>query len=224
MRRWVVIVTCLLIGAAAALAYALMTPDSYTSTVRMYATSGTSDMSEAYQGSQAAQASIRSFGVLATDPAVAQLALDKSGVDISLNDFLDSIAASVPPQTVILDVSVTQDSPASAQSLARALATEVASVVDKLQQPTGGGPSAIKLVVVDPSIQGAVRQPLFDPLVLSIGCIAGLLVGIVLALLLERRRPNQSTESAVVSVPAESEPVTPAVEEFAYDTLDSTRR
>ncbi|WGJ86614.1 hypothetical protein [Gordonia sp. SMJS1] len=104
--KWMLVVAFTLIGLIAVIGYSLLQPQTYVATVRTYIATGTSDMLEAYQGNQAARASIQTFAVLATDPTVAQRAIDRSGVDISLPQFLSEISVSVPPQTVILDVSV----------------------------------------------------------------------------------------------------------------------
>lgn len=187
-RRWMLVVACLLLGVAAAVGYSLLAPQTYAATVRTYIATGTSDMLEAYQGSQAAQASIQTFAVLATDPAVAQRALDRAGADITVADFLPMISVTVPPQTVVLDITVRNNSAELAQTLAPALAQEVVNLVSTLQQPSDGGPGALNLVVVDPSTQGAVRGQLIDPILLGLGAFGGVAVGVLAALLLQRRR------------------------------------
>lgn len=190
-RRWMLVVACLLLGLGGAVGYSLLSPQTFTATVRTYIATGTSDMLEAYQGSQAAQASIQTFAVLATDPAVAQRALDRAGVGLTVAEFLPQITVAVPPQTVVLDITVRNKSAQDAQLLAPALADELVGLVGALQQPTSGGPGALKLVVVDPSTQGAVRQQLLDPIVLASGAVGGGLIGVVVALVLERRaRPR----------------------------------
>ncbi len=186
--KWMLVVAFTLIGLIAAIGYSLLQPQTYVATVRTYIATGTSDMLEAYQGNQAARASIQTFAVLATDPTVAQRAIDRSGVDISLPQFISEISVSVPPQTVILDVSVQNSTSADAERLSTALAQELVGTVTALQEPTSGGPGALRLVVVDPNTQGAVRQQLIDPVLLGVGAAGGALAGALLALLLHRRR------------------------------------
>ena len=190
--KWMLVVAFTLIGLIAAIGYSLLQPQTYVATVRTYIATGTSDMLEAYQGNQAARASIQTFAVLATDPTVAQRAIDRSGVDISLPQFLSEISVSVPPQTVILDVSVQNSTSADAERLSTALAQELVGTVTALQEPTSGGPGALRLVVVDPNTQGAVREQLIDPILLGIGAVGGALAGSVIALLLHRRRGGMS--------------------------------
>ncbi|QMT03745.1 capsular biosynthesis protein [Gordonia jinghuaiqii] len=189
------VVAFTLLGLVAAMGYSLLQPQTYVATVRTYIATGTSDMLEAYQGNQAARASIQTFAVLATDPTVAQRAIERSGVDISLQEFLPEISVSVPPQTVILDVSVQDASSQDAEKLSTALAQELVGMVTDLQEPTSGGPGALRLVVVDPNSQGAVRQQLIDPMLLAVGAIAGALLGTVLALLLQRRGKSGAESS-----------------------------
>ena len=186
--KWMLVVAFTLIGLIAAIGYSLLQPQTYVATVRTYIATGTSDMLEAYQGNQAARASIQTFAVLATDPTVAQRAIARSGVDIPLPQFISEISVSVPPQTVILDVSVQNSTSADAERLSTALAQELVGTVTALQEPTSGGPGALRLVVVDPNTQGAVRQQLIDPVLLGIGAVGGALAGSLIALLLHRRR------------------------------------
>lgn len=186
--KWMLVVAFTLIGLIAAIGYSLLQPQNYVATVRTYIATGTSDMLEAYQGNQAARASIQTFAVLATDPTVAQRAIARSGVDISLPQFISEISVSVPPQTVILDVSVQNSTSADAERLSTALAQELVGTVTALQEPASGGPGALRLVVVDPNTQGAVRQQLIDPVLLGIGAVGGALAGSLIALLLHRRR------------------------------------
>lgn len=186
-KRWVLVIACVALGVAGAMVYSLVSPQYSTATVRTYTTSGTSDLLEAYQGSQAARASVQSFAVLATDPVVVQRAIAKSGVAASLDDVLVKTSASVQPGTVIVDISVQDESAEDAQKLALAVAQELVGLVDKLGQPADGGAAALKLVVVDPSTQGAVRDQLFDPVDLAVGGGIGLVIGVLLSLLLDSR-------------------------------------
>ncbi|KSU53910.1 MULTISPECIES: YveK family protein [Gordonia] len=199
--KWMLVVAFTLIGLIAAIGYSLLQPQTYVATVRTYIATGTSDMLEAYQGNQAARASIQTFAVLATDPTVAQRAIDRSGVDISLPQFLSEISVSVPPQTVILDVSVQNSTSADAERLSTALAQELVGTVTALQEPTSGGPGALRLVVVDPNTQGAVREQLIDPILLGIGAVGGALAGSLIALILHRRRGGMSDVEGFDTVP-----------------------
>ncbi len=199
--KWMLVVAFTLIGLIAAIGYSLLQPQTYVATVRTYIATGTSDMLEAYQGNQAARASIQTFAVLATDPTVAQRAIDRSGVDISLPQFLSEISVSVPPQTVILDVSVQNSTSADAERLSTALAQELVGTVTALQEPTSGGPGALRLVVVDPNTQGAVREQLIDPILLGIGAVGGALAGSLIALLLHKRRGGMSDVEGFDTVP-----------------------
>ncbi|WP_439031900.1 YveK family protein [Gordonia terrae] len=199
--RWMLVVAFTLMGLVAAIGFSLLQPQTYVATVRTYIATGTSDMLEAYQGNQAARASIQTFAVLATDPVVAQRAIEKSGVDISLPQFLSEISVSVPPQTVILDVSVQNASSTDAERLSTALTEELVGMVTALQEPTSGGPGALRLVIVDPNTQGAVRQQLIDPMLLGVGAVGGALAGAVLALLLQLRQDRRTDDEQLLDVP-----------------------
>ncbi|WP_448221771.1 YveK family protein [Gordonia iterans] len=201
-RRWALVLACVLFGIVAAALLSLTQSRDYSATVRMYVAAGTSDLAEAYQGGIAAQNAVHSFAVLASDPSVASRAIKSSGVPISVDELVAATSASTPPQTVILDLSVKYQTADGAGKLANAMAQDLIVVVDKLEGPAAGGPGALRLVVVDPNTQGAVRDELLSPLFLAAGAVLGGLVGIVAAAALEGRAARRETDGP----PAEAGP------------------
>ncbi|MGB6245135.1 MULTISPECIES: YveK family protein [Gordonia] len=187
-RRWTVIVACVLLGLAVGAGYSLVKPHDYAATVRLYVVSGTADLLEAYQGTMAAQNSVRSFATLATDPSVASRAIEAARVPITVDRLLADMSVSVPPQTVVMDITVRTASPDDSAKLALAVAQDLTGLVDKLEAPHAGGPGALRLQIVDPSTRGAVRDALIDPVLAGAGAIGGGVVGVLLALALQRRR------------------------------------
>ena len=208
-RRWATVLAGVLIGVVLAILFSVIQPRDYSATVRMYVTAGTSDLAEAYQGGIAAQNAVHSFAVLATDPGVASRAIASSGVPISVDQLVANTTASSPPQTVILDVSVKADSADDAGKLANAVARDLISVVDKLEGPTAGGPGALRLVVVDPNTQGAVKAQLVNPLLLLIGAALGGVVGVAVAAGLEGRAVRRRERGELSDGADETEPLDP---------------
>lgn len=210
MARWMVVLACTLLGAGAAATVSLVEPRSSSATVRTYVASGTADMLEAYQGGQAALAGVRTYEVLATDPTVAARAIKESGVDIALSDLLAGVSVSVPAQTVILDITVTDESADDARALALALARNLVGLVDKLEGPVSGGPGALRLVIVDPNTRGAVLDRPIDPVLVAAGAGAGALAGAIAALVLAARArrtgddPTETADPTETSDPAET--------------------
>ena len=217
-QRWMIIVACIVLGVGGAVGYSLMQPRMYSATVRLYVVSGTADLLEAYQGTQAAQTSVRSFATLASDPSVVSRAIDAAGVATSTAAVIADMTVSVPPQTVVMDITIRTENATDAPKLALAVAQDLTGLVDKLEAPQAGGPGALRLQIVDPSTQGAVRDPLVDPVAGGAGAVLGAIVGVLAALALQRRR-----RSAAESRGAEDTEDRPAAgEATASSTSDGT--
>ncbi|MDR2280581.1 MAG: capsular biosynthesis protein, partial [Gordonia sp. (in: high G+C Gram-positive bacteria)] len=105
-----------------------------------------------------------------------------------------------------------------APKLALAVAQALTGLVDKLEAPQAGGPGALRLQIVDPSTQGAVRDPLVDPVVGGAGAVLGAIVGVLAALALQRRRRSAAESRAAEDT--ENRPT--AGEATASSTPDGT--
>ena len=97
----------------------------------------------------------------------------------------DHVTASVVPDTVLLETTVTDASPARAEAIARGLAATFPRVITALETPTQGGPSPIKVSVVEaPALPTSPVSP--RPLRnLALALVLGLLLGVGLAVLRE---------------------------------------
>jgi len=97
-----------------------------------------STTADAYQNDEVVAGRVNSYIGLLKSDVVAQRVVDKLGLPVTASDLAGRInATNVPPRTAIIDVAVTDRSPARAQQLAQTLAQEFISYTDALETPTG---------------------------------------------------------------------------------------
>jgi receptor protein-tyrosine kinase len=186
-RRWMMILGCLLVAiAAAALVTARATPQ-YAGTAQLFVSTPGSDLSgvDVYQGSLFSAQRVASYADLVKGNALAQQVVDKLDLEETASELSGQISSRVVTDTVLLNVTVTDPSPARAQRLANAVAKQFTIYVAQLETSTAGGASPIKATVVDKS--GLPASPVSPKPVRNIGLAAllGLLVGLGVAFLRE---------------------------------------
>src|SRR6478735_8306035 len=147
-------VTLVTLGLAAA--YTALSPRTYAATTQFFvSTSGDDTTSSLAQGNTFTQARVKSYSQLLESPKVLDPVIKKVGLDTTADRLAAQVTSTIPLDTVIIDVSVTSDSPAGAQRIA-------AAVGDVFPQTIQGGiaydsdASAHPLIVqVDPRSQRA---------------------------------------------------------------------
>lgn len=184
-RRWLLIVSSMIvaIGVAAAVTFN-MTPQ-YASTAGLFVSTTPSDSNEAYQGSLFSAQRITSYADLATGQELSRRVIERLDLDLEPADLSRQIEATVVPETVNLDITVTDPDPRRAQLVAQTYAEELTGFVDQLETPPGRANAPIKLSVVDaaalpetPVSPNPVRN-------LGLAAVLGLLLGLGLAVLRE---------------------------------------
>jgi capsular exopolysaccharide synthesis family protein len=186
-RRWLLFSGCALLGLAAAVAVTVRATPQYASSITLYvsSTDRTPTASTAYEASLLAQQEVQSYASLLGSERVARELADRLADGLTPLQVQGKITASVIPQTVLLRATVTDVSRTRAQLIASTLGPVFADVVDLLEQPTAGGPSPVRVTVVDDAAAPTVPvspRPLRN---LALGLVAGLLAGVGAAVLRE---------------------------------------
>lgn len=185
-RRWMLIAVCLILAVAAAALVTLRTTPLYTSTARLFiSTPSTVEANSAYQGGLFSEQRVASYSNLITGENLSQRVIDKLELEESASQLSQQITSNVAPNTVILEVTVTDSSPSRAQEIGTAVAKEFTKFVDELESTPGQQQSPIKATIVDSAdlpTAPASPQPLRN---LTLAGILGLLLGLGLAVLRE---------------------------------------
>ena len=170
----------------AAFAVTSLTTPKYESTTRLFvSTSGNDSASDLLTGNSFTQQRVKSYADIVTSPAV----LDKVVAELSLQDIEDKlpdqISTSVPLNTVILEITVSDSSPYKAASIANSVANSLEEVVTGLETVDPTLASPVKLSVIQPGQPAKAPSSPRPLLNLALGALIGLALGFGAALLRE---------------------------------------
>lgn len=169
------------------LLYTVLKTPLYQASTRLFVSTTTGkSVSDAYQGSRFSQERVLSYTQLLTGETLAQRTIDKMGLDVSPKSLTSRVKATAKPDTVLLDVSVLDESPVRARDIANALSDEFVVMIRELETPRpGADPDARVIVEQRASIPTAPTVP--NPKRnIAAGLAGGLILGFGLALLRDR--------------------------------------
>lgn len=184
-RQWVLIAVLVLVAVAASSVVTLRMTPQYESTARLFVSTPRAEGSDAYQGGLFSEQRVLSYADLITGEQIAQRVVDRLDLQTSANDLTEHMSSSVAPETVILEVSVTDPLPQRAQRLTATVADEFTTMVPQLEKAPGQKRSPIKATVVDQA--DVPEEPVSPKPLRNIGLAAifGLLLGLGGAVLRE---------------------------------------
>jgi capsular exopolysaccharide synthesis family protein len=204
IRWWLPLVGLIVSGGAAATVSLLQTPQ-YTSELQLFVwTPNTSSTSEAFPGNQLSQQRVTSYARLLTGEELAKRVISRLNLDVSSSELRDRITATAAPDTVLLDVTVTDPSAREAQRIAAAIGEEFPRFVSELEPANANGEPPVRISVSDaadvpiaPSSPQKTRNT-------ALGGLVGLLIGAALAILrarLDRSIKDQAEATELTGVP-----------------------
>lgn len=189
---WVLGLACGLVGALLGFAVSVTATPTYTARAGMFvSTTGGAPVSNAsYQETSASQQMALSLVRLASSQAVTERVVESLRLDLPPAELAEKVEATVEPETVLINLTVTDSSPTMAREIANATAFEFADFVDELQLKTAPSTPRPTVTLVQPATtpEAPVAPNTFRNT--GLGALAGLAIGLVLANL--RRRTNRS--------------------------------
>lgn len=183
-KRWQIIalVTLLVVGASAL--FTALSPRTYSARTQFFvSTSGADNNGSLLQGNTFTQQRVKSYAQLLETPKVLDPVIDKLKLSTTADKLAARVSATVPLDTVIIEVTVTDSSPEQAARIADTLGEQFPATIEQLEQVAGGQASPVKVTLV--------RNAQLDPAPISpkpsrniaLGLVLGLLLGFGLALL-----------------------------------------
>lgn len=164
---------------------AVQTPIYQASTRLFVSTTFGASATDLYQGNRLAQERVLSYTQLIMGETLADRTINRLNLQMSATSLKASVKAQAKPNTVLIDVSVSDPSPLQARDIANALSDEFVAMVRELETPSQGAQADARVVVEQraktpskPAFPNPVRN-------IALGTALGLLVGIGLALLKE---------------------------------------
>ncbi|WP_244970880.1 polysaccharide biosynthesis tyrosine autokinase [Gordonia jinghuaiqii] len=177
VRRWWVVVACVVVGALVGLGASLLTTPKYQSEAVLYSTSATdTNAQSAYQGSLASQQRMVSYAELAQSDAVLGRAIEESDLPLSIADARSQISVTSKPGTVLLTIAAVDSNSDEAAKLANAVASSMVGYVSSLERPIDGGRPVATLTVITPASSTNDMVSPNTALNIALGVLGGLAI------------------------------------------------
>lgn len=179
-RRWWIVAITVLVGIGVGLVATRIATPEYMSTARLFvSTTGGTSSTESYQGDQFSQQRTASYAYMLTSDQLAQRVVDELGLPMSAGELSSKISAAIVPRTVLLDVTVTDESGQRAADIANTLAAEFIAFAGPLETPVGQDqPRSTVTIVSDAEVPSSSSFPKVTTN-LFYGVLGGLAVGLV---------------------------------------------
>jgi polysaccharide biosynthesis transport protein len=176
-----------LAGALLALAISLAVPPQYEARAKLYvSTVGGGPNPSAYEESAASQEIALSLAKLASSEAITDRVVRRLQLDMSASELASKIVATVEPETVVINLSFVDSSPATAREVTNATALEFSHFVDELHVNAAQSTPRPQVTLVQPALTPSVPISPNVARNVGLGMLAGLAVGLVFSNLRER--------------------------------------
>lgn len=184
-KRWMTIVLTTLVVLGLAALFTATATKQYASTTRFFVSvSGADDSAQLQQGSTFVQQRVKSYAQLLKTPRALDPVIAEVGDGVNADDLAEVITVTAPPDTVMLEVTVTDPSPERAQEIAAALGETFPEVVDEIERPSDTSrTSPVKVSLVQPATTSGTPVSPNPVRNLALGVVLGLLLGLGLAVL-----------------------------------------
>ncbi|MDH2442999.1 polysaccharide biosynthesis tyrosine autokinase [Amnibacterium sp. CER49] len=182
-RYWQTILATVLAGIAVSATVALVQPSTYQATASAYvATPSSSSIAELSQGASFTQQAVKSYAQVATSSFVLSPVIKRLHLQLSTSQLAAEITATAPVDTVIIDITVADRSATRAAAVANAVTEQLSNSINSL---TSVAATPVKITRIQPAVPPVSRSNLPLALLMTLGALAGLIVGYGLSVLRE---------------------------------------
>lgn len=183
-RNWVLVAGITLLGVLVSAAVSLSVPATYTSKTQLFvAIQSSGSVSELQQGNTFSQARVQSYVKTAATPVVLQPAIDSLGLPTTPAELAAKITASSDLDTVLINISAADASPVQSAAIAQAVANSLIDAVDRLERPSQGGTSPVRLSIITPATAPTAPSAPNTKFNLMLGLLLGTALGLGAAIL-----------------------------------------
>jgi polysaccharide biosynthesis transport protein len=176
-RRWLSVLIITLTTLALASVVTLAMPRKYTATTRLFFAVAGDNVSDLAQGSSFAEKQMASYAEVATSPIVLDQVIRQLSLPITGVKLAENVEATVPVDTVIIEIAATDPDPREAAKIADAVGARLSKVAAGLSPNREDGTDAVRATTLaaaevpkSPSSPKIVRN-------LGLGLLLGLLLG-----------------------------------------------
>ncbi|MET3808445.1 capsular exopolysaccharide synthesis family protein [Nakamurella sp. UYEF19] len=181
-KYWWLVVASGLAALAAGAFVTMNAQPEYQTTVRFYANTPSDGVLAAVQGDQFGRSRVDSYVELFGTEKLARLVITDSGLTLTPAQVISKIRASADVNTVLINITVTDTSQDEANRIGASLATQFPVLVKGIETPKGALTAPVQVEVVSGPTPGARAVSPVPARNLGIGLLAGLVLGLGLAL------------------------------------------
>lgn len=182
-RNWILITAMALAGLLLGGLATAFTKPTYTAETQLFVSIASSgSVQELQQGNTFSQARVQSYVKTVVSPAVLQPAIDSLGLTVTPAELGSQVKASTDLNTVLINITVSDESPVQAAAIAQAVASSLIATVEELEKPKTGGTSPVNLSVIAPAVAPSTPSAPNTRLNLLAALLLGTTLGIGAAL------------------------------------------
>jgi capsular exopolysaccharide synthesis family protein len=180
--RWISALVAAVVVLGAVVGFTFLQTPEYQATNRVFVqTQAGSSVADLSSGVNFASQQITSYADVATTPLVLDPVIEQLGLDMTAQELALQISTTVPPETLILEITATSEDPAEAAAIANATSESLRAQVTELE--TAGEEASVELTVISPATEPESPASPRMPLNLAIGVVLALLAGVAVAIL-----------------------------------------
>lgn len=179
-EQWFVVAIAVVLGLLGAGTTFFIRPAEYTADLTIYVSSqGGDTTSAAFQGAQLSQQRVTSYVELVSSRRVSEDVIQRLGLAETPEALSKQITATSALDSVLIDVTVADESPERAAELANAVGEVFTGLVAELERPVDvGGTPAVAVRVVQPAAVPMLPSSTGLPATMALGLAAGLALGV----------------------------------------------
>lgn len=181
-KHWVLIVASLLFGLGLAAVYSIILPPKYVAATELYVSVRSGDTAatgDLVQGTTFARQAVTSYVDVVDSAIVLDRVIAELELEVSSGELAGQVQASSPLNTVLINITVTDDDASRAAQIANSVGEVFADVViNDLEKPEGEAASLVTIETIQPAVVPSSPSSPNVPLNLLLGALAGLVLGI----------------------------------------------
>jgi succinoglycan biosynthesis transport protein ExoP len=203
--RWRAFVAMVVLGLGVALLATVLMPRTYTASAELFVAPETdSSTVELLQGSTFILNRVKSYVEIADTELVLGPVIRDLELQTTVSELSGRVTATVRPDTVVVRLQVSDDSPDAAARIANAVSAEFQRVAPELEPVRQGRPAVVRVTVVSPAEPPVAPASPRPRLNIALGLLAGLAAGLAAAVAREvtdRRVVSERDIAAVTDAP-----------------------
>jgi len=185
-KHLVVAIIAFVVVVAGVSAYTFLAPPQYTATAQVIATyrgsqDGTDVTQQQYTGGTYISNQITSYPTLATTEKVLKPVITELGLDEDVESLASQLTVTNPTDTAFVNIAAVDGDPKQAADIANAVAGSLKNVVEN--DLYSKGTSLVKISVVQKAQTPLTKSSPKTALYLAIGVVAGIIIGVFVALI-----------------------------------------